>query len=158
MLRTTPSEGYLVLTELLSKENNVLLVLLAFTTWKVMLPSPLMRAQLKSYLLHPTANKTYFGSKNYTQGFQVEHTFVIPSVEGHPHTNFKRKVIHLPNVGRCDHSWAYWMAHEFDSSVVADETDFVVFLKDTHRFQHNNINPTKLWPPRTMKRRASQQK
>jgi len=69
--------------------------------------------------------------EDYTRGFTIKKLYIISKcdvpVEG-LNLQFNAKVIVQPNVGRCDHSWAYWMAYEFDST--AEGT--VVFLKDTH--------------------------
>ena len=50
-------------------------------------------------------------------------------------------LIRLPNVGRCDHSWAFWMAYMYKDlteeeddaspSIQYDDDDIVVFLKDS---------------------------
>ena len=76
----------------------------------------------------------------YTQTIPIRQTFVISKCDT-PVTplplRLNASTIILPNVGRCDHTWAYWMAHEF---AVLGNDDVVVFLKDTygeHPQQHN---------------------
>ena len=47
------------------------------------------------------------------------------------------KVIALPNVGRCDHSYAYWIKEHYVSIRQAEESnDIVFFMKDNNYHQH----------------------
>jgi len=39
------------------------------------------------------------------------------------------RLIHLPNVGRCDHTYAHHLATHYDTF---DDTDVIVFVKDSH--------------------------
>jgi hypothetical protein len=53
------------------------------------------------------------------------------------------KIIRLPNVGRCDHSYAYWLANE---NPYGDEEDVaVVFLKDD--ISYANLHQVGFWRP-----------
>ena len=61
-------------------------------------------------------------------------------VEGAPdHNNLK--IVRLPNVGRCDHSYAHWMAGEFQyTSSEEDAETVVIFMKD-NGYQLNYWRP-----------------
>jgi hypothetical protein len=53
------------------------------------------------------------------------------------------EIIRLPNVGRCDHSYAYWLAKE---NPYGDEEDVaVVFLKDD--ISYANLHQVGFWRP-----------
>jgi hypothetical protein len=53
------------------------------------------------------------------------------------------KIIRLPNVGRCDHSYAYWLAY---LNPYGDEEDVaVVFLKDD--ISYANLHQVGFWRP-----------
>jgi hypothetical protein len=70
---------------------------------------------------------------SFVHGVDVPVDFTIISKCGAPVVGAPKisKIIRLPNVGRCDHSYAYWLAHE-NVYISADEEDkvAVVFLKD----------------------------
>lgn len=51
------------------------------------------------------------------------------------------KVIILPNVGRCDHSYAYWIRHNYRNSLFSP--DVVIFLKDERT--EENIHQAGVW-------------
>ncbi len=53
----------------------------------------------------------------------------------------KVTVVKLPNVGRCDHTYAYWIQEHYksivDTNMNGNEDDMVIFLKDNARNQKN---------------------
>ena len=74
------------------------------------------------------------------QTIPIRETFVISKC-GAPVTplpsRFNMSIIDLPNVGKCDHTWAHWMAH---ASAMLSDDDVVVFLKDTYLEKPHQLN------------------
>ena len=53
----------------------------------------------------------------------------------------KPKLIRLPNVGRCDHSYAHWIKEHYESiNPAKDKSDFVFFMKDNN-YHQNTYRP-----------------
>lgn len=49
----------------------------------------------------------------------------------------KAEIIALPNVGRCDHTYAYWMNGSYlEANPIGSPYEIIVFLKDTDYFFH----------------------
>lgn len=73
---------------------------------------------------------------DFTRGFEdvIENVFVFTKcgheVFGAPHG---AQIVVLPNVGRCDHTYAHWLNNYFqaDPNAVSMENQIVVFMKDT---------------------------
>jgi hypothetical protein len=87
---------------------------------------------------------------NFTKGFAIQNTTVISkcnhTVEGVDEK--KITIIRLPNVGRCDHSYAHWMTdfvgqNADDENNDLDEKRVVVFLKDDR--SDESIHQPGLW-------------
>lgn len=61
------------------------------------------------------------------------------TIEGAPESsgNFDNKVIILPNLGRCDHSYAYWISNiAYNDVDKYGDNDIVYFIKDNdHQFE-----------------------
>ena len=64
---------------------------------------------------------------NFTKGYRITHTFIISKcgnkIEGAP---IGAKIVLLPNVGRCDHTYSFFM----DQLSKTISSEYVVFLKD----------------------------
>jgi hypothetical protein len=54
------------------------------------------------------------------------------------------EILKLPNVGRCDHTYAYWMNHYFytESNTIVSTHEIIVFMKDTDYLLEKSDNRT----------------
>lgn len=49
-----------------------------------------------------------------------------------PNPAYGAQTINLPNRGRCDHTYAWWMVHMASSDTRIQDNDIVLFVKDSH--------------------------
>jgi hypothetical protein len=91
--------------------------------------------------------------EKFTEGFKIASVHVISKcghpVNGAPH-NATIQV--LPNVGRCDHTYAYYITNVLDQKLLHIDTQdnngedaVVVFLKDTRHAGANNLHQPGSW-------------
>lgn len=75
--------------------------------------------------------------EEFTQGFRIQSISVISkcgfSVVGAPDSS---TIIELPNVGRCDHTYAWYISNLLPTLLPADEKAVVVFLKDDISYEN----------------------
>lgn len=80
--------------------------------------------------------------RDYTNGFTFHQVFVVAKCGIDPKDGSlpeKTEIIHLPNVGGCDHTMAYWMSEIFPYLSRSDENELVVFLKDNMKVRDESL-------------------
>lgn len=90
----------------------------------------------KIYLVISHCDKPLGWITNFTKGFNIEKTWVFSKCDKEVIDFPNGSIIHkLPNVGRCDHTYAHWMNKylpQHQNSSIFEHEDVVVFMKDNH--------------------------